>query len=125
MRLLCLQKRGVFHARPSWWLFQAFFRIHYFRWTPYWLGDIAYVGIRHELFFPAALTGKIEEVLRKALEATSKYKEYERILFLTPDQVKLAQYIRFPFERAGFQKVHVVVSDTPTMSGKAVIIDLG
>ena len=87
-------------------------------------GNVAYVGIPRKLFFPAAFSGTIEDVLRDAHKATRKYEHYDRILLLTMDQIEVALNIRFPFERAGFPEVYVLMSETTPVSGTAVVVDL-
>ncbi len=74
-------------------------------------GNVAYVCIRRDVFFPAAFSGKIEEVLRDAFKATGKYKSYDRILLLTLDQIEVVLLIPSTFEGGGFQRLHVLMSE--------------
>ena len=88
-------------------------------------GNAAYVCIQLDVFLRAAFSGKIEEVLRDAFQATRKYESYDRILLLTLDQIEVARHVPFPFEQAGFQRVHGLMSETTPLSDKAVAGDLG
>ena len=84
-------------------------------------GNTAYVCIQLDVFLRAAFSGKIEEVLRDALKTTGKYRSYQQILLLTMDQIEVALHIPFPFERAGFQRVHGLMAETTPLSDKAVV----
>ena len=87
-------------------------------------GNAVHVCIRHRLFFPAVLAGKAEDLLRDALKATRKYKSYDRILLLTPEQMELAGQVNFPFKQAGFQKLHLITSETTPVPWNVLVMDM-
>ena len=82
----------------------------------YTSGNLAYVGISHDFFFFAALTGKFGPLLRDAYESTHKYAAYDRVLFIPPEQAEVARRVRLPFEQAGFLNVYLLVPETTSVS---------
>ena len=82
----------------------------------YTSGNLAYVGIRPDLFLKAWLLGTIDWVLQDAFRAAAAYESYERVLFITPEQALVANGVRLPFEQAGFQDCCMLVREKSSVT---------